>query len=155
MVLIKVRVKSILKCMFWVCHTIEKCVISHPSKFECLKKPASKNISSILCSRGVSTRGAEATPTRGKAAVSLSTVVLCSLFKKETKLFCKWSQPGIIRLCDKGIASKQTVETNSNSRLSREPLMLCALVIRCVWLEATLQNDQCITRERFKSVCSL
>ncbi len=24
-----------IKCVFWVCHTTEKCVINHPAKFEC------------------------------------------------------------------------------------------------------------------------
>ncbi len=28
-----------------------------------------------------------------------------SLFNKETELFCKWSQPGIMHLRDEGIAS--------------------------------------------------
>ncbi len=27
-----------ITCVFWVCHTTEKCVINHPAKFQCLKK---------------------------------------------------------------------------------------------------------------------
>ncbi len=57
-----------------------------------------EKISSILCSQMLGACPLVALkprPLTGKLP-SLSTVILCSLFNKETKLFCKWSQPGIV-----------------------------------------------------------
>ncbi len=48
---------------------------------------------------------------------------LISLFlgnlNKETKLFCKLSQPGNIYFCDEGIAKLLAVETNGNDSNSQ------------------------------------
>ncbi len=54
---------------------------------------------------GVSVVGTETTPTRRKAASSLNCQLQINL-NKETKLFCKCSQPGNNALRDEGIASK-------------------------------------------------
>ncbi len=54
---------------------------------------------------GVSTGGAETTPTRGKAAVSLNSHPLASSLFNKGRLFCKWSQPSIMHLRYEGIAS--------------------------------------------------
>ncbi len=54
-----------------------------------------EKISSILCSQILGACPLVALkprPLTGKLP-SLSTVILCSLFNKETKLFCKWSHP--------------------------------------------------------------
>ncbi len=62
----------------------------HKIRYQNLEK-----ISSILCSQILGACPLVALkprPLTGKLP-SLSTVILCSLFNKETKLFCKWSQP--------------------------------------------------------------
>ncbi len=75
------------------------------NKISYQKLEKNKPYSLLSNAGGVSTGGAEATPTRPLKLPSLSTVFLCSLFNKETELFCKWSQPGIMHLHVEDIAS--------------------------------------------------